>query len=246
MPNKLKRILKGALHASGIDLRRHDPNAPHDLSRLLKLYRVETVFDIGANIGMSGQYFRNLGFTGQIISFEPIRDLYEKLTRTSANDPQWTCENTAIGDADGKQQIFVTGGGGAASSFLSSIGHMEEAAPELAVVGQETVTVRTLRSVIQERYPIGDRLFLKIDAQGYEKKILESAGPDLKRVVGIRIELSFVRSYADEPLFCEMLPYLYDLGFRMCAIEEAWSHRKTQEVYQVDAVMFRPELIELI
>ena len=118
---------------------------------------------------------------------------------------------------------------------------MEKVAPELATIGSEIVKLRTLRSIIEEHFPRGDRLFLKIDAQGYEKKILESGGDQLNKVVGMRIELSIVRSYAGEPLICEMLPYLYELGFRICAIEEAWSNGTTQEVYQIDAVLFRPE-----
>jgi hypothetical protein len=109
------------------------------------------------------------------------------------------------------------------------------------VAGSEKVRIETLRSAIDRHYPEGDRLFLKLDAQGYEKRILESAGEELRRVVGMRIELSVVRSYDGEPLICDMLPYLYGLGFSLCAIEEAWSNNRTHEVYQVDAGMFRTD-----
>jgi hypothetical protein len=95
-------------------------------------------------------------------------------------------------------------------------------APELATVGSEMVHVDTLESVIARQYPRGNRLFLKIDAQGYERQILEGAGGQLEKVVGMRIELSLVRSYEDAPLIAEMLSYLTGLGFRLCGIEEAW------------------------
>jgi hypothetical protein len=57
----------------------------------------------------------------------------------------------------------------------------------------------------------------------------------------MRIEVSMVRSYQDEPLICDMLPFLYDLGFKLCGMEEAWSNRDTQEVFQLDAAMFRTD-----
>jgi hypothetical protein len=66
----MKSLLKTILVPFGINLRRYDPT--HDLGELLRLYSVETIFDIGANAGVSGRYFRNLGFKGSIVSFEPV------------------------------------------------------------------------------------------------------------------------------------------------------------------------------
>jgi len=234
-----KKTVQQAFHLFGLDVKWHVPHPVHDLFELLKLYQVDTVFDIGANSGVSGEYFRNIGFAGKMVSFEPVSDLYQQLEKRVSKDPLWLSENVAIGDQEGEQEIYLTGGAGAANSFLVSIGQMEQVAPELATIGREMVKLRTLRSIIEEHYPRGNRLFLKIDAQGYEKKILEGAVDQLNKVVGIRIELSIVRSYAGEPLICEMLPYLYELGYRVCAIDEAWSDRTTQEVYQVDAILFR-------
>ncbi len=228
-------------HLFGLGLKWYVPHPAHDLFELIKLYQVEMVFDIGANSGVSGEYFRNIGYAGKIVSFEPVKDLYTQLQKKANQDPLWVCENVAIGDRETEQEIYVTGGSGSASSFLVSVGHMEKVAPELATIGTEMVKLRTLRSVIVKHFPQGERLFLKIDAQGYEKKILESAGDQLDRAVGMRIELSIMRNYDGEPLICEMLPYLYELGFRVCAIEEGWSNRTTQEVYQVDATLFRTE-----
>ena len=59
----------------------------------------------------------------------------------------------------------------------------------------------------------------------------------------MRVEVSLLRSYEDEPLIYDMLPFLYGLGFKLCGLEEAWSNRLTQEVYQMDAVLMRPEAL---
>lgn len=234
----MKKTVQRAFHLFGLDLKWHVRHPAHDLFELLTLYEVDTVFDIGANSGMSGEYFRNLGFAGKIVSFEPVSHYYHELEEKTRKDPLWSCENIALGDLEVEQEINVAAG---ASSFLNSNGRMEKVAPELRVVGREKVKIKTLQSLTEKYYAEGHRLFLKIDAQGYEKNIVEGAGDQLDKVVGMRIEMSIIRNYDGEPLIGDMLPYLYDLGYQLCAIEEAWSNRTTQEVYQVDAVMFRTD-----
>jgi FkbM family methyltransferase len=236
-----KKAVQSILRRCGLQVRWYVPHPIHELSTLLDLYQVDTVFDIGANTGNSGQYLRNIGFRGRIVSFEPVSEVYRQLAEKAAKDPMWLCENIALGDAEGERRIHVSGEGGVASSLLASSGHFEAHAPELRTVGTEMVRVRTLQSITERYYPQGSRLFLKIDAQGYEKQVLEGAGSQLEKVVGLRIELSLVRSYEGAPLIGDMLPYLAARGYRLCGIEEAWSNRLTQEVYEVDAILFRTE-----
>ena len=233
----MKSFLKKILRSLGLNFRRYDPT--HDLSELLRLYRVETIFDVGANVGASGRYFRNLGFKGRIVSFEPVGQYYKLLAQEASNDPLWTCANVALADVESEQEINVSGGFGTASSFMEKTGQTWESAPELEYVGRERVRVSTIDLAALEHYPQGDRLFLKLDVQGYERKVLEGAIKTMPRIIGVRIELSVSQCYEQEPSMNEMMTYLYDLGFRLCAIEEAWSNSQTREVYQMDAVFFR-------
>lgn len=217
------------------------PRPRHALSTLLELYKVDTIFDIGANGGVSGQYFRNIGFRRKIVSFEPVRHLYQQLETISRKDELWLCENVAIGEAEGELAINVSGDSGGASSFLVMTDNIKDHAPELKYTGTELVKVKTIDSVIDHYYPEGDRLFLKLDVQGYEKNVLEGARDSLSRIVGMKIEMSIVSNYENELLMCDMLPLLYQLGFRLVSIENAWSNQKTQELYQIDGILFRTE-----
>lgn len=237
----LKKTIKSGLHLFGVDVRRHDPSPAHALRTLLDLYRVETVFDLGANAGMSGLYFRSVGFGGKIVSCEPVGRFYRELERKAEGDPLWLCENVAVGDEAGELEINVTGGGGGASSFLPMTSAVTEHAPELAVVARERVRVTTLSDLARRHYPEGDRLFLKLDVQGYERNVIEGGRDVLGRVVGLRVELSVLKCYEGEPLLCDMLPYLDGLGFKLAGIEPAWSDERTQEVFQLDGIFFRPD-----
>jgi len=241
LPALLKRALKRAGQRMGLDVRWYVPRPPHALATLLALYRVETILDLGANVGMSGEYFRNIGFRGGIVSFEPVARYYRQLADKASRDPRWWCEQAAVGDVEGELEIGVSGEGGAASSFLEPTDHFAENAPGLRYVGREKVRVTTVDSVIDRYYPRGDRLFLKLDVQGYERQVLAGARATLPRVVGMKIEMSLVRSYRDEPLIGDMLAHLYGLGFRLSGIEAGWSNPTTQEVYQVDGFLFRPD-----
>jgi hypothetical protein len=116
---------------------------------------------------------------------------------------------------------------------------MWESAPELEYVRRERVRVTTVDHAALEHYPQGDRLFLKLDVQGYERKVLEGAVQSLPRVIGVRVEMSVSQCYEDEPLLSEMISYIHALGFRLCAVDEAWSDPRTREVFQVDGVFFR-------
>jgi FkbM family methyltransferase len=239
--HRLKRPITRLLNAAGLDVRWHVPRPPHALSTLLELYKVQTVFDVGANSGMSGEYLRNIGFRGEIVSFEPVRQLFEQLERRARADPHWHCENIGLGDSEGELVMRVSGEHGGASSFLRMTDHIPMHAPELRVVREEQVAVSTVDAVVERYYPRGDRLFLKLDVQGYEKQVLEGARRSIARIVGIRVEVSVVQSYHGEPLMCEMLQYVCSLGYRLTSIEPAWSNPATQEVYEFDATLFRPD-----
>lgn len=235
----MKSLVRAAFDAAGLNFRRYDPL--HDLGRLLKLYGVEAVFDVGANMGMSGRYFRNLGFKGPIVSFEPTALNFPRLEQAAAGDPQWSCLKLALGDAEGEAEINVSGGSGGASSFLKATPDLTRHAPELATVHTEKVKLSTVDRVAPDYYPEGDRLFLKLDVEGFEKRVIEGARETLPRVVGMRIELSLIPTYESGLTICDMLPYVYGLGFRLCGIEEAWSDQQTAETFGVDGVFFRTE-----
>lgn len=243
MKKILKNIIKDTFRYAGLDIHTYTPPQPPYLYRLLDLYQVDTIFDIGANIGQSGKYFRNIGFQNKIVSFEPIKYLFEKLEAISMEDPLWFTENMALGNTPGNVNINVSGGHAGASSILEMTENVKVNAPTQGVVRSEKITLQTLDSMMRKYYPEGDRCFLKIDVQGYEKNVLEGGLNTLNRVVGLKIEMSLVNNYKDEVLFLDMLPYLYNQGFRLVALEKGWHNKDNMELYQVDGILFRTEVL---
>ncbi|MEM6794096.1 MAG: FkbM family methyltransferase, partial [Acidobacteriota bacterium] len=217
----LRAAATRAVGAFGLELRRKAPSAPQPRpeSRLLERYGVEALFDVGANVGMSAQAVRRGGFAGTIVSFEPVSHLFSALEKAASADPLWEVENVALGAGPGRATIHVSGGHAGASSLLEMTENVRRHAPDQRVVGSEEIDVSTLDLMLEKHYPQGERCFLKLDVQGFEKRVLEGGSRALDRVVGIKCEMSVVENYRDETLMTEMFPYLYDLGFRLLHVE---------------------------
>lgn len=239
MKKLLEKAVKRAFRVAGLDVRRYFPPQQTFLRQLLDLYQVDTIFDVGANIGQSGQHFRSIGYPHKIVSFEPIEYLFEQLQEKSSCDRLWYVEKIALGDQAGKTEINVSGDHAGASSILEMTQNLLRIAPDQRVLRRETIGIQTLDAMMEKHYPEGDRCFLKLDVQGYEKRVLAGGMKAMDRVVGLKIEMSLVKNYEGEALLVEMLPLLYDMGFRLVQFENGWSNNVSREMYQVDGVFFR-------
>lgn len=200
--------------------------------------KVDMIFDVGANRGMSGEYFRNIGYAGRIVSFEPIKHLYSELQEKTSKDSLWTAENIALGDKNESSFINITGGHGGPSSILEMTELLKQSVPSEQVVRKEEIAVKRTEDVIKRHYD-GNKLFCKIDTQGYEKKVLEGAGDEINRMVGLKIEMSIRMQYCGEPLYIEMIEYLRSKGFSLISIENGWADPITNELFQIDGLFFR-------
>lgn len=78
------------------------------LRRFLAHFKVDCVFDVGANTGQYAQMLRErVGYEGTIISYEPIPELAALLRRAAESNPAWFIEELALGDAEGTATFNV-------------------------------------------------------------------------------------------------------------------------------------------
>ena len=144
-------------------------------SILMRDRQISLVLDIGANKGQYGKSLRtNIGYKSRIVSFEPLDDAFGQLQQSAAGDPLWECHNIAFGDSNETATINISADLHS-SSLLPVSGRTLEIEPSVAYVGTQEVFVRRLDSVLDQFAQIDDRIFLKIDTQGYELKILSGA-----------------------------------------------------------------------
>jgi FkbM family methyltransferase len=206
--------------------------------RLLAEHGVDVVLDVGAARGGYAQELREFGYTGRVVSFEPIATAYADLVAASAGDPGWTCVHSALGSTPGRQTINIASNSDS-SSLLPMADEHRSAAPHVDYVGAEEITVARLDDVAPEHLEEGSRPFLKIDTQGFEREVLAGGPQTLGSCVGLQLELSFVPLYSGGMLVDEAISFAYDHGFRMVALAQGFTH-PSGAMLQADGVFFRP------
>lgn len=234
----LKETLLKQIRKLGINISKF-PNA--DLRRritLLNNFKISKILDVGANSGQYAKLMKELGFKGEIISFEPLPDTFKKLQIETKKHHNWTPVNIALGERDGVVQINVSKNS-YSSSLLKMLPLHLESAPESIYVGKEIVKINKIDTVFNSFCKEDDKVFLKIDTQGYEKKVLEGANESIKKISGVHLEMSLIPLYEGESLFSNMLIFMKDLGFDLCSLENGFYNRTSGQLLQVDGIFFR-------
>ncbi len=232
---KLKRLFNSIF---GIEVIKYPTSELDRRIKLINNYNIDIILDIGANIGQYGGEIRNLGFNGEIISFEPMKKAFEKLKKNALKDKNWKVYNYSIGDKDGQTTMNVSKNS-VSSSLLENLPQLIDSAPEAAFVKKETIEIRKLDSIFDDLALKGKNIYLKIDTQGYEKMVLLGAKKSLKFVTGIQIEMSFIPSYKGSITFDEMKTNLNNLGFDLVALENGFYDKKTGKQLEIDGIFYR-------
>lgn len=80
------------------------------------------------------------------------------------------------------------------------------------VIANESIKLSTLDMCLMER--VEDCDFIKIDTQGTELDILKGGGAILDSpIIGIEVEVEFVRLYEDQPLFGDICSHIGEKGY---------------------------------
>ncbi len=237
---RIRRTIKVLLKKAGYDLVRFAPDSD-PLARRMKLlngYGVNVVLDVGANVGQSGKQLRNLGYQGRIISFEPLSSAYKLLTLSAKADGSWDTFNLALGDKSDNVIINIAGNS-LSSSMLEMLPAHIKSLPNSEYIAQEQVRMVTLDSIFDSLSLKGKKIYLKIDAQGFEENVIKGATNSLRLIDIIQLEMSLTPLYRGELLFPEMYALLCRKGYQMVSIEQGFSDSETGVLLQIDGIFSR-------
>jgi FkbM family methyltransferase len=236
VPPLVSRVARRA----GLDVVRyhHDVHVVARRMRLIQDRRIDLIFDIGANEGQYATDLRRTGYTGRIVSFEPLSSAFAKLSARCAGDAGWSAVNAGIGDRAGKAVIHIAGNS-QSSSLLPMLETHKQSAPGSETVGTEEIVLETLAGAVAQHARTDERLFVKIDAQGYEERIVASGGDAMARIIGFQLEMSLTPLYEGEKLLADMIKDMERRGFLLMSLEPGYSDPASGRLLQADGLFFR-------
>lgn len=206
---RLKLGLRRSLLQANLDLGRDA--FVHRVARTLADRDIDTVLDIGANEGQYAALVRAAGYSGRIVSVEPLPDAFDRLVRRSRTDPRWVGERRAVGAKIGRITIRVSANSYSSSVLPLTTAHLD-VAPESRVVKSIEVDVTTVAALAEAHDLAPDHTLLKIDTQGFEGAVLDGAGAWLDRVAAVQLEVSHVELYVGQALEPELTARLASHG----------------------------------
>jgi FkbM family methyltransferase len=196
---------------------RSDEMAEAWRKQLLKQGPVRTVFDVGANRGQTIAWMRPLFPDAVYHSFEPNPVPHGVLAGWAATQTGVHAHRLALGDAPG-EAVLHGHTHDTTDSLLADSSKIGVYAPAKLITPKGETRVQVERmDAFCARQGITHIDILKIDAQGYEGKILEGAGDMLQpsRVRSLLLEILFVEYYQQQAWGDDLLKLLRERGYKL-------------------------------
>jgi len=202
-------------------------------------FKINKVFDIGANIGQYAINLRKQGYKGKIISFEPLPNAYLELVKNSSNDSLWKIHpRTALGSTNGFKRIFESQNC-YSSSILKVLDKHLEGDKGAKIIDEHKVKIKKLDTIFVNYFKKNDNILVKIDSQGYEDKILKGFNNNINKCLAIQIELSLVRLYKNQKTYEYFLNFFKKKNFFLWSITPSFINRKDGQHLQFDAIFVK-------
>jgi FkbM family methyltransferase len=175
------------------------------------------LYDIGGRGGLHKRWeiARRWGLV-QPILFEPDPAERASLAKVYGDN---RVINVAVGDIEGPASLYRTSEPGCSSllepdlAALRSIG----LADGREIVATVPVMTRRIDVMISEGL-LPFPTYLKIDVQGFERRVIDGMGDAIEQVIAIELESRLVAAYRGETLLPEMVESLRSLGFGLLAL----------------------------
>jgi FkbM family methyltransferase len=208
------------------------------LGSILHRCRVDHVIDVGANTGQFGREVRSL-YAGTISSFEPVSLAFAKLAQVIAADNNWNAYQYALGARSETKTIHVPD-----SLLFSSLLRANDYCAtrfgaRTVAQREESVTIRRLDEVLDEISPGNgqQRIFLKLDTQGYDMEVFKGLGDKLQNVVALQSEVSMIPIYENMPHWTQSISIFEEAGFGVAGMfPVSWDAGR---IVEYDCIMTR-------
>jgi FkbM family methyltransferase len=213
MKGSMRSIIKTALARYGYAVVRSDLPGYFFADWVTRL-GTDLVFDVGANIGDYALQLRSRGYAGRIVSFEPLTEVFEELSKRAKSEGKWTALNLALGQEVGEFEINI-GDYTVTSSFRCVTDSHAETHAWARSSCKQTAKMTRLDDIFDHHARPDDRVVLKMDVQGFEDQVLRGGLKSLPRISGIQTEMAIVPTYSGQTDMLSQIRWLEGVGFKL-------------------------------
>lgn len=178
------------------------------LERLLT--QGDLVIDVGANRGQFAQEVLGIQDVS-IICFEPVADAFDVLRSLAIHNRQITAENMAISDVTGTADFYIQKSD-VGSSLLEPVKNQSSE----WLTSKHLIRVNTIRldEYLSDR-GISNISLLKSDAQGFDRRVVSSAGAFLtpQHIGSVLVEVNFHDFYEGQDSFSATVEMMSGAGY---------------------------------
>jgi FkbM family methyltransferase len=141
----------------------------------------DTVFDVGANLGLYTMIFAKLvGPYGRVHSFEPVPPIFEQLQRNVTSFQNVNLNRCALGDVEGTESIHVPRRDFSQAALIPHSVRSWRNLDSSQILIFRRCSVATLDRYVSARR-IGDLALVKCDVEGAEMRVFRGATSLLRR-----------------------------------------------------------------
>ena len=202
-----------------------------ELKSFLQDIKPSSIIDIGSNKGqfilLNKGLYENLFF----YSFEPQRKEIDIQKRIFKNFKNIKYFNFALGEKKTTRKFFITQRNDS-SSFFKISSHLKENI-NYVIKKEEKINIKQIKKVLNFKI-IKNPILVKIDVQGYEKKVLEGFGNSIKYIDYFIIEVSNEEMYKNQPKNKEIINFLTNRKFKIIKKNKWNKIQKDKKIKQTD------------
>jgi FkbM family methyltransferase len=195
---------------------------------------INSVYDIGANVGTWALLAKSLLPNASIDGFEPLTSHQERFLKNFKGVEGVALHRVALGAENGVGSLHVTDFSDASSLLpLAEASNSQFGLTEVNLVPTE---VRKLDDFRKE-FGLPRPDLIKLDVQGYELEVLKGARECLRTTKAVICEVSFLEYYQGQCSFHRLVAFLADYGLYVNAFGVNTPTGRT--VHQTDVLFTR-------
>jgi len=202
-----------------------------ELLELLRPLSIDTIYDIGANVGTWTLLAKAIFPHAVVHAFEPLDCHTATFQREVGKLDGVHLHSIALGEVAGHAEMRVTDFSDASS--ILPLSHAGEQQYHIHQVATEQVPLARLDDwQSDEQLPLPS--LLKLDVQGFELSVLRGSLRSLEHTSAVIVEVSFREFYQGQCLFQDVVEFLAERGFALHALGQGTAMGKP--LLQADAL----------